>query len=218
MSKNRLPLQLFVSVVIILGVIIGIGTTNDRNLQPKLEAIVEQAEVLSVGQGCVVDAKGALNPDCVAEYREALNAVFTERSGFPAQYAETMQAIYESFDESTDVVLNNQVLRLDVNELHADGKSATMDCEVTLAQTYIPHQQDGQYQVVIAASNEQKTYTFVKGEDGAWYIDSVVSKNFITGTPEELGLANVSCETVFPTREEACAYAASLDLHALLKG
>ena len=168
-----------------------------------------QATELSTRQSQVVDANGSLLPDIADAYEEQLQEVFTEDSGYISQYTETMRLIVDHFDKNTDVVVSSDVMEFQVQNLKVDGDRATLVSRVKSLQRYIPHREDGSYAVVFAASKEKVTYTLEKGGDGKWRVASFTSEDYVFGSPKEMGFTGEYEEKTFPTREEACRYAAS---------
>lgn len=181
---------------------------NDAE-QEAIKTVAMQASKLSVSQSCVVDSGGALLPGIVETYQQQLTNVFTEDSGYIDQYTEIMQSIVDSFDAATDVVLDNQILDFSVRKLKVDGNQAMLVCKIKSLQKYIPHREDGGYDVIFTASKEKITYMLQKGEDGQWRVRSFDSEGNVFGTPDEMGFKGNYEEKTFPTREEACRYAAA---------
>lgn len=179
---------------------------------PEREAIKNvamEAGRLSVSQSAVVDTNGQLIPGIEDLYEQQLGEVFTEDSGYIRQYADTMRQIVEHFNDDTDVLLDHQITDFKLKKLKIDGDQATAVCRVKSLQRYIPHREDG-YAAVFTASRETVTYTLLKGTDGIWRVKSFDSEDYLSGTPLELGMIGNYKEKVFPTRAEACQYAASI--------
>ena len=174
-----------------------------------IQSVAAQASLLSASQRCIVDSNGQLLPGIAEAYEQQLREVFTEDSGYIRQYADTMQQIVEHFNDDTDVVQEHQITDFKLKKLKIDGDQATVVCRVKCLQRYIPHREDD-YAVVYTASRETITYMLLKGEDGSWRVKSFNSEDYISGTPLELGILGNYKEKTFPTREEACQYAASV--------
>lgn len=172
--------------------------------------VTMEASRLSSSQSCVVDSDGALLPGVVDTYEQQLRAVFTEDSGYIAQYTETMKQIVDRFDDTTDVVQEHQIVGCTIRKLKIDGDQATLVCRIKSLQKYIPHREDGGYSVIFAAAKETVTYTLQKSGE-QWRVQSFTSDDYVFGTPLEMGILGSYREKTFPTREEACRYAASYD-------
>ena len=182
---------------------------RDNSERDAIRNVAMQASQLSVRQSNIVDSNGMLLPGIAESYEEQLQEVFTEDSRYISQYTETMQSIVSSFDDSTDVVLDYQITKFKVRKLKVDGVHATMVCDVTGLQKYIPHLEEGGYAAIFAASKEKVSYALEKGGDGKWRVASFTSEDYVFGTPKEMGFVGEYEEKLFPTREEACRYAAS---------
>lgn len=174
-----------------------------------IKNVAMEAGRLSVSQSAVVDTNGQLIPGIEDLYEQQLREVFTEDSGYIRQYADTMRLIVEGFNDDTDVLLDHQIMDFKLKKLKIDGNQATAVCRVKCLQRYIPHRENG-YAAVFTASRETVTYTLIQGEDGAWRVKSFDSDDYVSGTPLELGMIGNYKEKVFPTRAEACQYAASV--------
>ncbi len=175
-----------------------------------IKNVAMEAGRLSVSQSAVVDTNGQLIPGIEDLYEQQLREVFTEDSGYIRQYADTMRLIVEGFNDDTDVLLDHQIMDFKLRKLKLNGDQATAVCRVKSLQRYIPHREDGGYDVIFAASQEKVTYTLIKGDDGQWRVQSFDSENYTFGTPLEMGILGNYKEKTFPTREEACQYAASV--------
>ena len=215
--KNALKWKQPKHWVTILAAILCVAAVTACAANPKNDAEREairnaamQASRLSSSQSCIVDSNGELLPGVVELYEAQLRDTFTEDSGYINQYTETMRSIVNSFDDTTDVVLDHQIMEFKVRKLNVDSDQATLVCKVRSLQKYIPHREDGGYDVIFAASKETVTYTLEKS-GGNWRVQSFTSEDYIFGTPKEMGFAGEYEEKTFPTREDACRYAASLD-------
>ena len=190
-----------------------VANPKDNAERESIRNVAMQASRLSSSQSCVVDSNGALLPGIVETYEKQLRNVFTEDSGYISQYTEIMQQIVSSFDNTTDVVLDHQVMECKIRKLSVEGDQATLTCRIKSLQKYIPHRENGGYAVVFAASKETVTYTLQKS-GGIWRVQSFTSDGYVFGAPKEMGFAGKYEEKTFPTREEACRYAASVPSEA----
>ena len=182
---------------------------RDNAEREAIKNVAMQAIRLSTSESRVVDANGSLLPDVVDTYEQQLRETFTEDSGYIHQYVEIMRLIVDSFDKNTDVVVSSDVMDFNVRRLKIDGDTATLTAKFKGLQKFIPHRVDGGYDAVFAAWKETVTYTLQKGDDGHWRVSHFESENYVFGTPLEMGFRGDYAEKTFPTREEACQYAAS---------
>ena len=204
---------IFAALVCVLAV--AVCAANPKAADPEREAIeaaAKRASELSISQSQVVDQNGALIPDVAATYEDQLRAVFTEDSGYIDQYADLMRQIVSNFGAATDVVMDSGIKTFKVQKLEIDGDQATLVGKLKVVQTYIPHREDGGYDVIYAASKETVTYTLQKGVNGQWRVQHYDMKDYIFGTPLEMIIPGKYVEKTFQTREEACRYAATSPL------
>ena len=199
-----------ISTALLCAAVVSACAANPKNDAERetIRNVAMQASRLSSSQSCVVDSDGSLLPGIAETYEQQLRDVFTEDSGYITQCTELMQQIVDNFSDTTDAVLDHQIMECGIRKLNVDGDQATLVCKVKSLQKYIPHREDGSYAVVFAASKETVTYTLQKS-GGIWRVQSFTSDDYEFGTPSEMGFAGSYEEKTFPTREEACRYASS---------
>lgn len=188
-----------------------------------IQETVKEAEVLSIGPDKILDETGAFDAECLETYRTSLEKTFTTDSGKIEKYYDMMQMICQIFDETTDTTLENAVIDFNTRSLKVDGNTATIVCDMTILQKYIPYIEEehgGSFRAVFAVATAVKNCTLEKGDDGVWRISSWEESNYQFGSPVDMKLSGTLLEQNFATREEACAYANSLtvaDICPLLK-
>ena len=185
-----------------------------------IEAVLQQANLLTTDVGVITDRTGALDEGRLEAYRAELAAVFTADSGYREQYGDIMANLVASFDDTTDVVLSNEVLQCNVRSIQVDGDTATAEVGLMTLQRYIPHKESGVYRAIFAVGTETDACTLVRGEDGLWRVRKWEMSDYQFGSPVDMKVASELLEADFATRAEACAYANSLsveDICPLLK-
>ncbi len=185
-----------------------------------IETVLQQARLLTTDVGVITDRTGALDEGRLEAYRAELAAVFTADSGYREQYGDIMANLVASFDDTTDVVLSNEVLQCNVRSIQVDGDTATAEVGLMTLQRYIPHKESGVYRAIFAVGTETDACTFVRGEDGLWRVRKWEMSDYQFGSPVDMKVASELLEADFATRAEACAYANSLsveDICPLLK-
>lgn len=185
-----------------------------------IETVLQQARLLTTDVGVITDRTGALDEGRLEAYRAELAAVFTADSGYREQYGDIMANLVASFDDTTDVVLSNEVLQCNVRNIQVDGDTATAEVGLMTLQRYIPHKESGVYRAIFAVGTETDACTFVRGEDGLWRVRKWEMSDYQFGSPVDMKLSDTLLEQNFATRAEACAYANSLsveDICPLLK-
>ena len=185
-----------------------------------IETVLQQARLLTTDVGVITDRTGALDEGRLEAYRAELAAVFTADSGYREQYGDIMANLVASFDDTTDVVLSNEVLQCNVRSIQVDGDTATAEVGLMTLQRYIPHKESGVYRAIFAVGTETDACTFVRGEDGLWRVRKWEMSDYQFGSPVDIKLSDTLLEQNFATRAEACAYANSLsveDICPLLK-
>ena len=185
-----------------------------------IETVLQQARLLTTDVGVITDRTGALDEGLLEAYRAELAAVFTADSGYREQYGDIMANLVASFDDTTDVVLSNEVLQCNVRSIQVDGDTATAEVGLMTLQRYIPHKESGVYRAIFAVGTETDACTFVRGEDGLWRVRKWEMSDYQFGSPVDMKLSDTLLEQNFATRAEACAYANSLsveDICPLLK-
>lgn len=199
-------------LTVVLGTIVSIGAAQNNEAHERIESTVKQAQLLSIGQRCVVDEHGNLLENCCEDYESKLHEVYTDESGYIQQYFEIMQTVYNTFDASTDVVLENQITDFSIQKLDSNGTNAVIVCDFEIVQKYIKSHEDSEYRVIFASSHERKHYTLKLGDDDRWRVVSESTESYEFGSPVEMGLATENYEEVFPSRQAACEYANSLSI------
>ncbi len=82
-----------------------------------IETVLQQANLLTTDVGVITDRTGALDEGRLEAYRAELAAAFTADSGYREQYGDIMANLVASFDDTTDVVLSNEVLQCNVRSI-----------------------------------------------------------------------------------------------------
>lgn len=106
-----------------------------------IETVLQQANLLTTDVGVITDRTGALDEGRLEAYRAELAAAFTADSGYREQYGDIMANLVASFDDTTDVVLSNEVVQCNVRSIQVDGDTATAEVGLMTLQRYIPHKE-----------------------------------------------------------------------------
>ncbi len=221
-KKVKILCCALLAVVVLVGVAVGRNariSANDADAEA-IEAALQQARLLTTDVGVITNRTGALDEGRLEAYRAELAAVFTADSGYREQYGDIMANLVASFDDTTDVVLSNDVLQCNVRSIQVDGDTATAEVGLMTLQRYIPHKESGVYRAIFAVGTETDACTFVRGEDGLWRVRKWEMSDYQFGSPVDMKVASELLEADFATRAEACAYANSLsveDICPLLK-
>lgn len=175
-----------------------------------IQDVAKEAELLISGPRNVVDETGALDMTCLQTYQTRIDQTFTSDFKLIEQGYTAMQQICNSFDETTDVVLENKIIAFSTKSMQIDGSTATLVCDITMPQKYIPYEGAGAYRAVFGVSTTTETFYLVKDEGSTWRVSSCSEMDYQFGSTTDMGLSTESLEQTFATREEACAYANSL--------
>lgn len=178
-----------------------------------IENAVKEAELLHIGSDKILDETGAFDANCLENYRAQLIHTFKPESGEIEKMYDLMQMVCQIFDETTDTVLENAIIDFNTRSLKVDGNTATIVCDMTTLQKYIPYieeEQGGSFHTFFAVGTATETCELIKGGDGIWRVASMEESNYQFGGAVDMKLADTLLERSFATREEAYAYANSL--------
>lgn len=224
-KSTRIFCIVILAVVVLTVAAVSMNAAIDGN-DADAEAIqnaVKEAELLHIGSDKILDETGTLDVNCLENYRTQLVHTFTPESGEIEQLYDLMQMICEIFDETTDTTLENAIIDFNTRSLKVDGNTATIVCDMTTLQKYIPYieeEQGGSFRTFFAVGTATETCELIKGGDGVWRVASMEESNYQFGSAVDMKLADTLLERSFATREEAYAYANSLsveDICPLLK-
>ena len=127
------------------------ATANDADVEA-IQDVAKEAELLISGPRNVVDETGALDMTCLQTYQTRIDQTFTSNFGLIEQGYNAMEQICDSFDETTDVVLENKIIDFSTKSLQIDGDTATLVCDIMMLQKYIPYEGEGAYRAVFGVS------------------------------------------------------------------
>lgn len=224
--RKRIILVALVVIVIVLtvaAVSMNAAIDADDADAEAIENAAKTASLLTVSSDMVVDETGAFDETCLESYGKQLTDTFAADSGLIDHYYGLMKEVCASFHTTTSVVISNEILSFSTQSLEVNGNTATIVCDIESLQKYLPYVGDlsgDAYETVFAVGREIDTFQLVKEDDGVWRVTSWQLANYECGSPEDFELSTEDLRMVFPTRQEACAYANSLsvaDICPLLK-
>jgi len=211
--NKKIGLLCGVILAIAILAVIFMGSSPQAEINEEMESTIKSALELEVSQADIVDDSGNYNENCLNEYRNELQKVFSDESGIAEKDSEIMENILASYDEYTDVTLGTEIVDLDIQNVEIEGDKAAISLKATCVQKYIPYDDYyDKYQVVISASKSAELCELVREEDG-WKVMSIEESDYVFGTPQEMGLTQENYEKDFSTRQEACQYAATIDFN-----
>lgn len=209
--KKPMGLICVISLGIALVTVLFLNLSPQAEIDDEMEATIQSALELKMSQSDVVDTSGELKENCLEEYSEKLKRVFSEGSGLIEKNCEIMENIFATYDEYTDITLETKVIDLDIQKVEEDGDKATIVVNSKSVQKYIPYKEfTNSYYTIIAAGKETNTIEMVR-EDGVWKVQSMNMEDYKFGSPAEMGMSLKNYEKDFPSREEACQYASTID-------
>lgn len=181
--------------------------------QQEIEHVVKDGATTMTLVSDVIDETGKFDETCLDTYTAKLQDTFTADSGYISKYAGIMQQICGIFDKTTDVCLDSAVVKFNTESLKVEGDRANMVCDMTTLSKSVKYNETAEnkaYCAVFAVGTKTITCELERDDAGMWRISNWEMKNYRFGSPVDMGLATESLEKDFSTREEACAYAASL--------
>lgn len=215
MKKRLIGLAFsLIMVVAIMGIMA--GANKRQTVDPEIESVTKQAVLLHAGISDVVDGDGKYIEDALDSYKKDLYDVFSNDSEIAKKDFETRSIICETFDDTTDVVLDNVITDYEVRTYEENETSAQVVFDVNVVQKYIPCYDGEHFKAILCASRDQFDMTLVL-ENGKWKVTKMDLTKHDFGSPEDMGITKENYEKEFDSRTEACHYLESLNIEKILR-
>lgn len=178
---------------------------------PNLTDTINKAVMVSSESSHIIDENGNYSEDLAQKRRETIEEVFVKDGFDYYNNSTTLDAILESYTDQSDVVLDNKVVSYRIWYLWRIGNKAHAIITTEVLQKYIPYDAaERRYKAWLGISKETNKVDLIKN-NGQWQVLKMESKQYQSGTPEEMWNVENQDE-FFYTRKEACEYLNSLTI------
>lgn len=178
---------------------------------PNLTDTINKAVMVSSESSHIIDENGNYSEDLAQKRRETIEEVFVKDGFDYYNNRTTLDAILESYTDQSDVVLDNKVVSYRIWYLWRIGNKAHAIITTEVLQKYIPYDAaERRYKAWLGISKETNKVDLIKN-NGQWQVLKMESKQYQSGTPEEMWNVENQDE-FFYTRKEACEYLNSLTI------
>ena len=178
---------------------------------PNLTDTINKAVMVYSESSHIIDENGNYSEDLVQKRRETIEEVFVKDGFDYYNNRTTLDAILESYTDQSDVVLDNKVVSYRIWYLWRIGNKAHALITTEVLQKYIPYDAaERRYKAWLGISKETNKVDLIKN-NGQWQVLKMESKQYQSGTPEEMWNVENQDE-FFYTRKEACEYLNSLTI------
>ena len=178
---------------------------------PNLTDTINKAVMVYSESSHIIDENGNYSEDLVQKRRETIEEVFVKDGFDYYNNSTTLDAILESYTDQSDVVLDNKVVSYRIWYLWRIGNKAHALITTEVLQKYIPYDAaERRYKAWLGISKETNKVDLIKN-NGQWQVLKMESKQYQSGTPEEMWNVENQDE-FFYTRKEACEYLNSLTI------
>ena len=178
---------------------------------PNLTDTINKAVMVSSESSHIIDENGNYSEDLAQKRRETIEEVFVKDGFDYYNNSTTLDAILESYTDQSDVVLDNKVVSYRIWYLWRIGNKAHALITTEVLQKYIPYDAaERRYKAWLGISKETNKVDLIKN-NGQWQVLKMESKQYQSGTPEEMWNVENQDE-FFYTRKEACEYLNSLTI------
>lgn len=178
---------------------------------PNLTDTINKAVMVSSESSHIIDENGNYSEDLAQKRRETIEEVFVKDGFDYYNNRTTLDAILESYTDQSDVVLDNKVVSYRIWYLWRIGNKAHALITTEVLQKYIPYDAaERRYKAWLGISKETNKVDLIKN-NGQWQVLKMESKQYQSGTPEEMWNVENQDE-FFYTRKEACEYLNSLTI------
>lgn len=178
---------------------------------PNLTDTIKKAVMVYSESSHIIDENGNYSEDLVQKRRETIEEVFVKDGFDYYNNSTTLDAILESYTDQSDVVLDNKVVSYRIWYLWRIGNKAHALITTEVLQKYIPYDAaERRYKAWLGISKETNKVDLIKN-NGQWQVLKMESKQYQSGTPEEMWNVENQDE-FFYTRKEACEYLNSLTI------
>lgn len=211
--KVKMMKKAIIVVCVIAIVILGYaGFTKICEItSPNLTNTINKAVMVSSESSHIIDENGNYSEDLAQKRRETIEEVFVKDGFDYYNNRTTLDAILESYTDQSDVVLDNKVVSYRIWYLWRIGNKAHALITTEVLQKYIPYDAaERRYKAWLGISKETNKVDLIKN-NGQWQVLKMESKQYQSGTPEEMWNVENQDE-FFYTRKEACEYLNSLTI------
>lgn len=211
--KVKMMKKAIIVVCVIAIVILGYaGFTKICEItSPNLTDTINKAVMVSSESSHIIDENGNYSEDLAQKRRETIEEVFVKDGFDYYNNRTTLDAILESYTDQSDVVLDNKVVSYRIWYLWRIGNKAHALITTEVLQKYIPYDAaERRYKAWLGISKETNKVDLIKN-NGQWQVLKMESKQYQSGTPEEMWNVENQDE-FFYTRKEACEYLNSLTI------
>lgn len=178
---------------------------------PNLTDTINKAVMVYSESSHIIDENGNYSEDLAQKRRETIEEVFVKDGFDYYNNSTTLDAILESYTDQSDVVLDNKVVSYRIWYLWRIGNKAHALITTEVLQKYIPYDAaERRYKAWLGISKETNKVDLIKN-NGQWQVLKMESKQYQSGTPEEMWNVENQDE-FFYTRKEACEYLNSLTI------
>lgn len=178
---------------------------------PNLTDTINKAVMVYSESSHIIDENGNYSEDLAQKRRETIEEVFVKDGFDYYNNRTTLDAILESYTDQSDVVLDNKVVSYRIWYLWRIGNKAHALITTEVLQKYIPYDAaERRYKAWLGISKETNKVDLIKN-NGQWQVLKMESKQYQSGTPEEMWNVENQDE-FFYTRKEACEYLNSLTI------
>ena len=211
--KVKMMKKAIIVVCVIAIVILGYaGFTKICEItSPNLTDTINKAVMVYSESSHIIDENGNYSEDLAQKRRETIEEVFVKDGFDYYNNSTTLDAILESYTDQSDVVLDNNVVSYRIWYLWRIGNKAHALITTEVLQKYIPYDAaERRYKAWLGISKETNKVDLIKN-NGQWQVLKMESKQYQSGTPEEMWNVENQDE-FFYTRKEACEYLNSLTI------
>lgn len=211
--KVKMMKKAIIVVCVIAIVILGYaGFTKICEItSPNLTDTINKAVMVYSESSHIIDENGNYSEDLAQKRRETIEEVFVKDGFDYYNNRTTLDAILESYTDQSDVVLDNKVVSYRIWYLWRIGNKAHALITTEVLQKYIPYDAaERRYKAWLGISKETNKVDLIKN-NGQWQVLKMESKQYQSGTPEEMWNVENQDE-FFYTRKEACEYLNSLTI------
>lgn len=182
---------------------------------PNLTDTINKAVMVYSESSHIIDENGNYSEDLAQKRRETIEEVFVKDGFDYYNNSTTLDAILESYTDQSDVVLDNKVVSYRIWYLWRIGNKAHALITTEVLQKYIPYDAaERRYKAWLGISKETNKVDLIKN-NGQWQVLKMESKQYQSGTPEEMWNVENQDE-FFYTRKEACEYLNSLTIKDII--
>lgn len=211
--KVKMMKKAIIVVCVIAIVILGYaGFTKICEItSPNLTDTINKAVMVYSESSHIIDENGNYSEDLAQKRRETIEELFVKDGFDYYNNSTTLDAILESYTDQSDVVLDNKVVSYRIWYLWRIGNKAHALITTEVLQKYIPYDAaERRYKAWLGISKETNKVDLIKN-NGQWQVLKMESKQYQSGTPEEMWNVENQDE-FFYTRKEACEYLNSLTI------